>query len=777
MLSSYKKIKTFCNILRVKYVTSKIVNSLLFALGITLIICSILMIIFSYFPWTALPLFFDISVLAFILYSVIEIYRKTILKRPSLFKIAQLLEENTDKKHHYISIALELYNSKIYGSKQLVEKVCIDAAQSLNLYSRKIKNGINKKRVLATFLALLLFAGTFVLCNPKIIVWWDIPLNMFSSLRATLSPGRSVIPKNTSVILKCKPDKWLYPSSKLSISSIDNFDSETRTVFLRPDTNGIFSYFIDSLTQSVSYSFALGNKVFGPETITVVPPPVLYSFKISLTPPAYTEKPQSVLPEGQGTIAAYQGSRAEFSIGSVFPLRRATFIFNNTDTSNFPVTNGMANGQIQISRSGAYTFQLEDSLFQKSDSLPVFYINILPDYRPNVRIIKPGKNKLLASTQRETLWVEAVDDFGLREVSLKWKKSSDPRLYSKNIASKGKIRKTIRTQVEWDLLPMTLYPGDSVFYWIQARDNKPFGKPQISVTDTFILRLPTFSEIHEHISGSEDDADNAMTSAQKLQNEMKQKLESLIESAKDKKTLSWEEKQIVEDLGKSIKEQKDSLTNAIESLKKAVEKMRETTSNNEILEKMEDIQKAIKELINEYGDSLFFKPPEPDENLSWSDLKEAVEKMTELLPDLEERLDNALEYLKMLKKESDRALLADKAKKLSEEQLQISQSQDDDLKKLTQQGNLNKKIDDLLAGTKEKIADDPESPVKMEDIPSMENVEALSEIFKSQLSQKQMPSSRMMNQMSASLQGASQELEATLSNNMMMKAMMDKKRL
>lgn len=777
--NNYNSLKKFCNRHRIQYIAAKIVNSWLLLAGLLFGVGAVLSIAFSFFPWTALPVIFDAAVVIILFLCLGIVIKWTLIHIPALYDIASILENRIDKKHQYLLIALELGGAVSGGSSQLVEKVCAEAKKTFGNYPERIRNVVSRIRIYALCLAAVAFCVAIFLCTPKMLVWWDIPFSIFTSIQATISPGKIAVPKNTQLILQCVPEESVYPSAKLSITEVSQFGSASMHHLLRPDSVGRFTYKTDSLTASIIYAFTLGNTVFGPETVTVIPPPVLYSFKVTLKPPAYTRRPQVQLPEGQGSIAAYAGTRADFFVGSIFPLKTASYIHENRDTASLDIIDGNAHGELRLWNSGKYTFALEDSMSQKNDSLPSFYINILPDYEPNVRIVKPGINKILSIAQQESLWVEAVDDFGIKELILTWKKSSDDidTVYKRSILPSGRRKKLVRRQVAWDLTELSLYPGDSVFYWVRTRDNRPYGKPQICISDTFFFRLPTFAEIHQRIAGIEDDAGRAMSSVQKLQEEMKDRLESLIKSAKGKESLSWEEKKIVEDLGNSIREQADSLNKAIKSLQKAVEKMKESSSSNDILDKMNELQKAVQELVKEYGDSLLFKPPGLDEKLSWRDMEDAVEKMTEMLPDLMERLDNALKYLEMLKKETERAMLAQQAKKLAEQQMQIAESGDSEEERLRRQKDLTKRTEDFLQDAQDKLADDLESPVSMQDIPSMEQVSSLQKSMQSNLSMQQMPSNSLMNQMSAALQGVSEELEATLSSNMAAKAMKDREML
>lgn len=778
MNKAYNVIKNICKVQRVTYISKKIANSWLLITIFLLVAATALSISFAFFPWTALPVLLDALIVAAFMLGVGTLVMTTFINPPTLHNIAQILESRRNKKHQLLSIALELGEKTSHTSEALVEKVCADAATSLPQYPKAIRNTIKKERVYVLGVTIVIFTATIFLAKPSIFAWWDIPFAMFASVGAKISPGKLVVPEGTRITLSCFPDKAAYPSAKLTKTELSQSGARSTGYLLRPDSAGNFSYTTDSLKKTLAYTFTLGNQVFGPETVTVVPPPIIYSLKVKLHPPGYTRKPAVRLPEGQGAIPAYAGTTAEFYISSLFPLKMASYIHEMGDTIPLTISDGKASGEIQLWRSGSYTFTLEDSMSQKSDSLPSFYITLLPDYEPLVRILKPGVNKILTEEPRETLWVEAADDFGIRQLALEWKLSNDEidTVYRKNILPAGVRKKLIRVNVVWNIAELSLYPGDSVFYWVKTRDNKPFGKIQLSYSDTFFFRLPSFEEFHKRITQKEDEAEKAMSSVQKMQKNMKERLETLMKSAKGKESLSWEEKKIVEDLDKSMREQTDSLNKAIEALQEAVEKIKESSMNDEILDRMSEVQKALKEIIEEYGDSLIFRK-DHDEKIGWKDLKNSVEKMAEILPDIKEHLDNALKYLEMLKKENERAILAEQAKKLAQEQMQLAQSKEGDNKKFPVQQDLTKRTKDFLNDTKGKLSGDKDSPVGMKDIPSIKQVSSLQQTMQSSLSKQQMPDNNAMHQMSASLQSLSEELESTLSSNLYAKTMQDRERL
>jgi len=778
MNADYNAIRKFCGRLRAAYIAATVLNSWFLSLALLSGAGALLSVSFFFFPWTALPVLFDAAVIITVLVCAGIAVRRACIRPPSEHAVAQKAEALVPRKHHYLSIALQLYPQASDASLPLVQQVCMVARRELDRYPKRIPGVIQKKRVAALCLSLTLFMGAAFLLRPAMLGWWDMPFSLFGSQDAALYPGKTLVAQNTRLVLKCTPRKAVYPSARLHITDLKQFGGRAMRVLLRPDSAGIFTFRTDPLHTSIAYAFSLGSREFGPDTITVVPPPVLYSLKVVLTPPPYTGLKKKQQPEGLGSIAAYAGTRAQFTISSVFPLFRALFIKDTTDTIPFAVTDGKAHGETVLWNPGAYTFFLQDSLLQPSDSLPSFYISILPDYGPNVRILKPAMNKMLSPAQQETLWVEAADDFGIRSLLLHWTRSGDDidTVYTRNIAPAETRENSIRSRIVWDLTPLSLYPGDTVFYWAYTRDNKPFGAPQICVSDTFFFRVPTFEEIHRRVADKQDDAGKSLSSVQKLQQDAQERLKSLIKSAEGKESLSWEEKKIMEDLGKSIQQQSDSLQKAVKDLEEAVEKMKESAVSSEILEKMDEVQKALKELVEKYGDSLFFKPPQAEENIGWKDIRDAVEKMKEMMPDLKESLDNTLKFLEMLKKENERAMLAQQAQKLAEEQMQISASSEPEEKQKQMESDLLERTGDFLDEVRKALSDE-NSPVGLNDVPSHKQAAAQQSAMKSDLAMQRMPQKNAMNNMAANLQSLSGELESTLLSALAAKAMQDRQTL
>ena len=101
-----------------------------------------------------------------------------------------------------------------------------------------------------------------------------------------------------------------------------------------------------------------------------------------------------------------------------------------------------------------------------------------------------------------------------------------------------------------------------------------------------------------------------------------------MQSTRGKKSLSWEQQQIIRDVKQEMAAQADSLGKAVSSFREAVDKIKqEQPVSSELLSKMDEVQKAIEELRRQYGDSLLFSLPRGNETVSLRDVRESLEKL------------------------------------------------------------------------------------------------------------------------------------------------------
>ena len=756
---------------RWRYIFSLLVHDVALVSSALFGFLTVLQIIFAAFPWTLLPIVWDVSVVICFAAIAIVIIDNYVLRQPPLLLIADRIEKKLGLKPRWISLAIELASAQSPGSGALKEEVVELAARQLENRSMDIRRKLPAAITFSCALVMLAWLGTSLFLKPRLNSFWDLPLSLGTKVVARITPGSMAVPLHSSITLGCIPQAKGFPSCKVIVT--DKIDGAAMAMLLRPDSNGSFFLRRDSISRSFAYQFSLGATVFPAETVFVFPPPTLSSLHIRLIPPAYVGGQPEMLSEGQGNFSAYVGTVAQFSIGAPHALGHAEYRGSHGNSVSFSVSGNQAKGEIAVKSKGSYTFSLTDTFGQKNDSLPAFSIEETPDMLPLVQILKPGCNKELSPALVETLWVEAMDDIGLTRCGLSWRKNSDPpdQRHTQILLQEGRRDKNFRLQYIWDIRDCSLYPGDTLFYWAYARDNNPFDPARSVVSPTFWFRLPTFEEIHERIAEEHGDAENALHVARKKEETLNGTLSNFAKSTKGKQSLSWEQKQIAKDLEESFQAQSDTIAKAALSLKRAIENLKEQGfSGKEIVDKMENIRKALEEIAREYGDSLLFEPLRKNDNtLNMNDLKQSLEKFQKMLPDLSQRLDNALKYLEMLKRDRKIAALAASAEKYGKEESALASSAPA-TGRLEQQKMLSKKVDNLLSDLSRASDNGNDSALfSKDDLPSLSGVQSMQQSMKADLSKQNVPESGMMNRMSAGLFSMAQDLSDLQSSAMMRK--------
>ena len=758
-----------------------ILLNLLSALAIVAIACfgllTLVQIVFAVFPWSLLPVLWDAVVALFMAMTIGFVIDKCFLHRRPLLRIAAILEQRFRLKPRWLSLSLELQSPSALGSEALKNDVVSNAKHSLEGFPSKIPIRL-PPLISATLLAMAAVWGiTTVSLRPRCAAFWDLPLSFGATVSGRVFPGTITIPMKASIDLRCVPRGRAYPSCRLFMTGLD--DNITRSTLLRPDDSGSFCLHYDHCTGSFAYQFSLGARLFPAETVYVAAKPSIYSMRIRVTPPAYVGLPAALLQEGQGNFSAFAGSAALFSLSASGPLARAVFCPSAGDTVFFNVNGNEARGEVKILRSCSYTFSLVDTFGQQSDSLPSFFIDRIADEVPLVHFLKPGINKELMPALAETLWIEALDDIGIKECSLRWRKNIEPHDTAHVRDLLGNRPQTeLRRQMVWDVRELFLYPGDTLFYWAYVRDNDPYDKTHFSVSQTYWLRLPTFEEIHERLARQQDETEHSLQSAQEKQDALRGTLSDLIKSTKGKESLTWEQKQIVNDLKESLKAQSDTLNKAVEALKRTVEQLKENgLSSKDIIDKMDKVRKALEDLARDYGDSVLFERPRQNESVGIQELKESLEKIRKMLPDLAQRLDNALKYLDMLKRDRQLADLAERAEKYGKEQMDLAARSPKGPPWNERQKELTKKIEALLSDVSRQSDTGNQSPLfSKEEVPSLQHAASQLQAMKNGFSQTG-AQAEAMDRMSADLFSLAQNLRDLQSSAMAAKLKKEKETL
>ncbi len=745
----------FVRTYRRRLITSSIARAWVAALFCLGLLLAILQAIFAFFPWITLPVIFDVACLGTALFSVGFAVVAATVRAPDLVATARRIEHLSGLGNPLLSIALELSQDPRTAGNPFTDQTCSRVASRLGDYPASPPRP-RFAIPLALGAAVLAIWGSFNHAfTPRLLDYWSLPLPGVAPGGFVVTPGTTTVPLNATVRLRLTTGSARFPSCRLNITEIGE---HAAGIFLRPDGLGAFNYRIDSAKRNFSYRFELpGRGAPAADSVTVVAPPILAGLAVTLRPPLYTHQGIRSLPEGQGDFEAYAGTVVSCVVKSGPRLKSARLILGG-DTLSLTVKGPSASGDFGVRKTGNYTFALQDSLGQHSDSLPPYHIDCTPDLPPSVQILKPGVSRDLAPAQVETLVVEGVDDIGIRSMAVKWRgggqRAGDTG--TKILADRGDSP-LIRTAFIWHLTELSLYPGDTVFYWAEVTDTRP-GSPQTGRSDTFTFRIPTIAEMHKALAEGEDKTEKTLGGMEEKERSLSEKLDKVRRSGSGRKELSWEQRQALQDVKQEAQNQADSLRQSIAALKENIEKMKQQgTAGTELAEKLDKVRRAMEDLLKQYGDSLLFNMKDFDKPLSPQDLRQSIDKVQAELPKLGQQLDQALKILKMLKEDRKLGELAMRAEALAKEQKTLSRSDTLQPSGMAQEKDILSRTQQLSEEAADR-AKERESAAGQDSLPSRAGLDSLDRAMQSSLDKNQAPSHESMNRLSGSLLSLSEDL-------------------
>ncbi len=203
-------------------------------------------------------------------------------------------------------------------------------------------------------------------------------------------------------------------------------------------------------------------------------------FRVRVVPPAYSglSVEEAV---GDAPVRALAGSQVEVELTASGRFERAALSFGGTATQMRALGEGRYSGSFIAQASGAFEARLIADNAQTPAPV-VRAVEVYADAPPEAHLTEPASDQLLRGVPQSPVPVRwtARDDLGLADVTLKYIKSrgeGDAAQFTNGVVAPGSVeRGSVR---EWrgaaslDLVRLGMQPGDTLVYWLEARDRNP----------------------------------------------------------------------------------------------------------------------------------------------------------------------------------------------------------------------------------------------------------------------------------------------------------------
>jgi len=524
-----------------------------------------------------------------------------------------------------------------------------------------------------------------------------------------VSPGNTKITKGADITVSVSITgdnllKWSAPTA-ISLFYKDETEAKYTSEKLSADSTGKFSFLFSGIRNRTEYYCSAEGIESDKYVIEVVDKPVLQSFSLTVTPPAYSKLPVMQM-QDNGNISTLFGSTVSLRLQASKFLKNAFLSFD--DSTRLKMTTSGLNASVSFSarQEKNYQIMIEDELGNQNTSPVSYSIKLQSDALPSINILAPNKNIDLGDDQRLPLLLSIADDFGFTKLLLHYRLSASryepPQEKYQSIEvpiTKDNVEQEIR--YIWNLSPMSLATEDVFTYYLEIFDNDNVSGPKSTKTNSFTVRLPSLEEILAKTDKKQDQVEHDLKKTLKEAEELKKDLDKINKELKqDKKEITWEEKEKIEQTLNKFEE----LQNKAEEIKKDLsenkdELQKHNLLSKETLDKYMELQKMFDEFSSDEMKKAMEKLQQKLQSLDRKQIQEALDNMQFDEESFRKGIERTLNLLKRVQIEQKIDQLVKRTDEASKKQ--------NDLQQKTEQADLeNKNQRDDAAKQQERLSDD-----------------------------------------------------------------------
>jgi hypothetical protein len=345
------------------------------------------------------------------------------------------------------------------------------------------------------------------------------------SIEVVVSPGDARVPAGTPLRIRAALHGAAGELTALAPSLTVSANGEQRTVEMARVRDG-FEYALESVDRSFKYSVAAGAVHSRPYSITALFPPKVRSIELHYDFPSFTGLPPRDESDG-GDVYGPAGTRVRLRVHTDKPTAGGELALHGTQA--IALRNGgerVLEAEMVLRADDSYRVQLADADGLRSLSETEYFIRVMDDRPPDVRILRPSADQQITPLEEVTIEARADDDYGIAAFDLVYTVGGGPE----RVVRFDRVTGTAVQKIGARLLPaeeLGVRPGDVITYYARARDVSRGKRSTETKSDIFFLEVKPFAE---EFVAAQSQAGGGAAAAQ---------IESLIEAQKDIISATW----------------------------------------------------------------------------------------------------------------------------------------------------------------------------------------------------------------------------------------------
>jgi uncharacterized membrane-anchored protein YjiN (DUF445 family) len=421
---------------------------------------------------------------------------------------------------------------------------------------------------------------------------------------------------------------------------------------------------VDAGAEGFRYYVVAGGEKSRRYKVEVVPPPSIGALRVTVTPPAYAGLPARALPPGEGDVRALAGASVRVEVG-----------VEGADVVEIESPGGRVNceregdafaGAFVVTEGGTYRVKAASPWGEAFT--PRFGVVVDPDAPPEVTVLEPGRDLLIADTSRSPrLRFSCADDFGLGAVRVVYYNEVTGQRFTGEVGG-GAGRRELEGDA--DLIPpgMDLFPGDVISYYVEAFDNDTVRGPKVGRSATYRFRFPTAAEMFEQVNDEMTEGVSDLAGLREQTRRLREQLEKAGASSKQDDAISRPE---LRELVAEQERLRRELGEAAQKLEALLERGEDNAISPELAAKVLEANRLLNEALDEQSREALEKLSDALREVDPERVRELMEQVRLDQAEMERNLERVINILKDAQREEMLRNLAACAEELADRQQDV----------------------------------------------------------------------------------------------------------
>lgn len=411
------------------------------------------------------------------------------------------------------------------------------------------------------------------------LLWAGTPRDVQPFYSITVTPGDRRVRRRTDQRITAQLLGFQASTVRLMARYQGSTRWEQAQMTPQPQGGG-FEFLLAGLPESVDYYVEAGAIKSKEFKITVVDLPGVKEIRVTYKYPAWSGL-REVSEEGSGDLRAVTGTEAEVAIRTDRPLKDGLLVFDNqTEIPLKDAGDGWMTARVKIEKDGMYHIAAIDE-GQKVRISDDFFIEARQESAPIVKILRPRTDARVSPIEEVAIEVDAQDDFGLSEVSLRYSVNGGEEKTVSVLPKPGVTGAQGKTLIT--LEDYKLVPGDVVSMYAVARDAR-----QSAQTDMVFVQAVPF----EYSYSQSQQMGGGGGGEQEDQNQISQRQKEIIAATWNQIRDKWQDKGAQAENAKFLAEVQGKLRDQATSLAKRMRSRELAGTNQQFKNFAQDMEKA-----------------------------------------------------------------------------------------------------------------------------------------------------------------------------------------